>query len=748
MSGRLLAWTAALCVFAAPATAETFLVRDQEDYVRVLSGVKAGDVITLADGEWRDFEIVITGRGRPGEPITLRPETPGGVVLTGQSSLSIGGAHVIVSDLVFRDGYSPTGDVVSFRNGSDDLANNSRATGIVIDGFSKPDRVETDYWVSLYGRNNRFDHGHLTGKTNRGVTLAVRLDSEASRDNGHRIDHNYFGPRPNLGSNGGETLRIGTSHYAEFVSGTVVENNIFDRCDGEVEIISSKSGGNVLRGNLFLRSRGALTLRHGDGTLVERNVFMGHGKDHTGGIRVINRDQTVRENYMEGLRGTGFASALTVMNGVPDSPANRYVQVSGANISHNTVAQSTRISLGAGADEERSAAPRDSRLAGNLFAGNEGDIFIKVDAGISGITLENNVVASGTVDAGADALPRADVSLERGENGLLYPVSDSFRDVGAPRDLVVIALEDVGVSWYAKPDAAEPFGGGAKTAVGTSSGALATAVAAAGDGDTLQLASGEHIVDRTLIVDKALTLVGSGDNDTVVTFARPSLFELRTGGKLQLRSLVIDGAGAPDSEGNAVIRTGSLPILGNVLIDLDDITVRNLTVNRNFHVIYFGTSTFADRVSIARSRFADVSGSIVSAASEGDDQGRYNVEYLDIENSEFRNIAGPVANVYRGGRDESTFGPHVRVEGSTFENAGAGSGQSLRLHGVQNTDIAGNIFAASAPAQITHTVGTPLTAIRDNVFEATPQPDLVELNHPGPPRVRMSGNRSRDEAQR
>ena len=43
----------------------------------------------------------------------------------------------------------------------------------------------------------------------------------------------------------------------------------FDRCDGEVEIISSKSGGNIYRGNLFLQSRGTLTLRHGDGNLVE-----------------------------------------------------------------------------------------------------------------------------------------------------------------------------------------------------------------------------------------------------------------------------------------------------------------------------------------------------------------------------------------------------------------------------------------------------------------------------------------------
>ena len=83
--------------------------------------------------------------------------------------------------------------------------------------------------------------------------MAVRLDSDNSRENYHRIDHNYFGLRAVLGSNGGETLRIGTSHYSLSNSFTVVENNYFDHCDGEVEIISVKSGGNQVRGQSVLR---------------------------------------------------------------------------------------------------------------------------------------------------------------------------------------------------------------------------------------------------------------------------------------------------------------------------------------------------------------------------------------------------------------------------------------------------------------------------------------------------------------
>ena len=45
----------------------------------------------------------------------------------------------------------------------------------------------------MYGKHNRFDHNHLVGKSTVGVTMAVRLDSEESQENYHRIDHNYFG---------------------------------------------------------------------------------------------------------------------------------------------------------------------------------------------------------------------------------------------------------------------------------------------------------------------------------------------------------------------------------------------------------------------------------------------------------------------------------------------------------------------------------------------------------------------------
>src|SRR5205823_7447134 len=117
------------------------------------------------------------------------------------------------------------------------------------------------FFVHLYGADNRMDHCYLAGKTSESPTLQIEAEGQP---NYHRIDHNHFGPRPPLGRNGGETMRVGYSGQSMRNSGTLVESNLFDRCDGEIEIISSKSCGNIYRFNTFLDCAGMLTLRHGN----------------------------------------------------------------------------------------------------------------------------------------------------------------------------------------------------------------------------------------------------------------------------------------------------------------------------------------------------------------------------------------------------------------------------------------------------------------------------------------------------
>ena len=715
------------------AVAADILVNNQKEYARALKAIQPGDSIVLAKGVWTDFEILFTGRGTEDNPITLKAEAKGEVILSGQSNLRLAGEHLIVSGLVFRGGYTPTSAVVAFRRTKGQYANHSRVTEVVIDNYNNPERTETDYWVAIYGKYNRFDHNHLVGKSNRGVTLAVRLDSEESRENFHQIDHNYFGFRPILGSNGGETLRVGTSHYSLTNSHTTVENNYFDRCDGELEIISNKSGSNIFRGNVFFESRGTLTMRHGSGTLIEENVFFGNGVDHTGGIRVINSDQTIRNNYMEGLAGYRFGGALVVMNGVPDSPINRYHQVENALVENNSLVNSDHVQLAAGSDAERSAVPVESRMKNNLFySEGDHDIFTVYDD-ISGIEFDNNVQnrASG-LGAEQDFVTRP-IQMQRADNGLLYPTDPALAEFGVSRDLEPIQKDQTGVDWYPKPDDSPRFDGGSAIQIQPGEGALSAAVRDSSAGDRLVLAEGEYIVERILEVNYPLTIESAGDANSVrIDYERSALFEIRDGGSLKLKGLTISGALTPDSAGNTLIRTQKSSMLTNYELIVEASRIIDLDINHSFNFLTVAKSTFADRIEITDSSFENITGAILKLDAENDDYGIYNAEYLDIRNSSFTSVQGALVNYYRGGTDESTFGPHFQLVDSRLTKVGHGkrnkSGAAIQLHGVQVSEVRQNTVENSAPVKVFHTVGEPVTGITENDFVNTPAIAVVELN--------------------
>lgn len=718
---------------AQPCLARDILVADQAQYKSAVKSAKPGDSIVLRDGEWRDFQIVFAGTGAADKPITLTAQTKGKVLLTGQSNLRLGGRYLVVSGLVFTDGYSPTKEVVSFRRDSKKLARDSRVTEVAIDGFSKPDRRAEDIWVALYGTGNRVDHSHFEGKTNAGVTLAVIRRKGYPLDNRHRIDHNYFGPRPPLGSNGGETIRIGTSHESLSDSNSIVERNIFDRCSGEVEIVSVKSGGNILRENLILSSRGAFVLRHGNGNIVERNVFLGHHVPDSGGVRIINKLQIVRFNYMEGLAGTDLKSAISVMNGVPNSVINRYHQVVGAAIERNSIWDSARITFAAGADAERSVPPVASRFARNLVSGANGSDPFRADGDIAGIALVGNVQAAVADPLLTEGVEQRDLKLVRAANGLLYPTDPALADVGAPRDLVPVTREEVGAPWYrsAAPEAA--FGSGRILRLATDA-SLAEAVGSSRPGDIVALATGMYDVAAPVSVRHRLTIKGQQGADAVVRLAAGGLARIAAGGGLRIENLTVDARALRADAALLSVESGVAP---NYSIALSAVAIHGPAKTARLDGIAMAPGTFADAIDIEGSSFVDM-GTVVAATGEQQPKGWFPVGRSTIVGSSFARVA-MVADVLRKGSDESTFGPYFSMTGSSVADSGVG-GASLRLSGVQHARIAGNSFVESAPIVVIHSVGKPETRVAGNVFRATPAPRIEELTYTGPPRALLAGN--------
>jgi poly(beta-D-mannuronate) lyase len=415
-----------------------------------VSAVQPGDTLTMTNGTWTNVTIQFAAIGTASAPILLRAESYGGVIITGTSNLRISGKHLIADGLLFKNGTSGSGDVIEFR-GSKGESDSCRLTNCSVVNFNPADSTRDYKWISMYGSYNRVDHCYLRGKKHAGTTLVVWL---SAKPNHHHIDHNYFAFRPELyGWNGGETIRVGTSDWSMYDSFTMVEENLFEECNGEIEIISNKSCGNVYRNNTFLGCQGTLTLRHGNRATVEGNYFDGRHAVNSGGIRIIGEDHKVYNNYITRTDGTSLKSALTIMNGVPNSPLNRYFQVKRALVVFNTFVdtRSTFI-LGAGKDAELSLPPDSCVIANNIVVTATGPIVSLSDIPTR-LTWQGNVMYGAALGiALPPGISTANPQLAVSSDGLSRPAPASPTVNGAQGSYPFVTIDMDGQVRDAMPD--------------------------------------------------------------------------------------------------------------------------------------------------------------------------------------------------------------------------------------------------------------------------------------------------------
>jgi poly(beta-D-mannuronate) lyase len=412
-------------VVCCQARAAEHKVSSAADIARLAPALAPGDVLIMTDGQWNDQTINFTAKGSADQPITLRAQTPGKVTLVGDSRLNIDGEHLIVSGIFLNDCKASNGDGIAIKG------RNCRLTDSAVVGG------QYKFFVHFYGFDGRMDHCYLAGKTTEAPTLQIEVDPK--QPNHDRIDHNHFGPRPPLGKNGGETMRVGYSHQSMYNSGTLVEENLFDRCDGEIEIISSKSCENVYRANTFLDCAGMLTLRHGNRCRVEENIFLAHHKKGSGGIRVIGEDHVLVNNYIDGVDKGGF----WITSGIVDSPLVGYFQAKRAVIGHNTVVDSKGpyLELDAGiGTSKRTLRPEKITITNNFFSLPEGGGTLLKGTEGEGFKWEGNLIGGAAVDHAGMKVVEAKV--ERGENGLL-----GTSGAGAAIKGRALAAKDVGPAW-------------------------------------------------------------------------------------------------------------------------------------------------------------------------------------------------------------------------------------------------------------------------------------------------------------
>jgi poly(beta-D-mannuronate) lyase len=708
--------------------ARSIKVNNEEELKAAIKSAAAGDEIILSNGVWKDIQINFFGKGTKEAPIVLRAETSGKVSIEGVSNLKIGGTFLVVKGLYFKNGYTSSGTVIDFHIDSKSIANHCKVTDCVIEDFTQLNRVNDDHWVEFWGRHNELSNSYIAGKSNQGPTIMVVLQGNEQINNYHQIINNHFGPRPRKGGPHGETIQIGDSGTSMAPCFTTVANNLFERCDGEVEIISNKSNNNIYRNNIFYKSEGSLVLRHGNYCTIDGNIFVGDdNSEFIGGIRVVNTGHWITNNYFYNIKGKEFRSALAVMNGVPKSPLNRYNQVTDAVIAYNTFVDCRtpwQFSVGANMDksdvlplqEIRSARPKRIVMANNVIYNQVANDFpIKSYDKVDGVLFKNNISNSpNNSDVKDKGLTTENFSMSKVSDWLYIPatnqneVYDGFDFETIQKDLFgtdrsnvnvlgamvlpvnnkgQINKSDFGATWFSNENKAVP----SKVIKVKSAKELVLALADNVSGSTIELRKGVYKLDASLIIDKNITIRSKDANNKAIIVYKGKVntpaFLMVPKGNLTLSNVFLKGG---KTQNAFATKEKDMSSAYNLKVD-------NTEISDFDYVVRAYKDAFADTISVANSYIKNCKRGL-SLAAENDDLGEYNAEFVYITNSKFDGIEKAVLDYYRGGYDESTIGGNLVFDNNTVTNSGKfeESGLLIKNRGIVNLSIANNAFKSNA----------------------------------------------------
>lgn len=331
---------------------QVLTVKNIAELELAVSRARPGRVIQLANGMYNQVcHLQAQGTGK--DSIIVRAQRKGGVQLSNLVNISgrgltLSGFHFTGKGAVYMSGQA-------FRLTACRMVDVQQGKWVRVAPGSR--EVEIDHCV--------FEKKTINRVLDRDCQL-IQIIVRNQREN-HHIHHNQFrNVLRGKKRNGYETVQVITEKnpfdpppgHAQ----TIIEDNFFEACNGESEIISIKSNGNLIRRNTFKACRGYVVLRHGDENTVVGNIFMGEIQKNTGGVRLQGADHMVANNYFYELT----RSAVVVMDGTPDK---LYVQVERARILHNSFINcKTGLEIGKSHSKGHDdATPRNCVVGNNLF---------------------------------------------------------------------------------------------------------------------------------------------------------------------------------------------------------------------------------------------------------------------------------------------------------------------------------------------------------------------------------------------
>jgi poly(beta-D-mannuronate) lyase len=347
-------------------------VASKKSFSKVIRQAKAGDTIVIANGRYNGWSADLDCQGTSKRPVTIRPQSAGGVVFTGSSHISITGSYVTVIGLRFEQ-CNIKENLLEFKR-----SDHCRIVNCVFENSGHSGGAKAPIGISPGASNNHITDCRFSNISARCVNLTMNDDIyEHGVPSGNVIRNNHFKDIPRAGKNGREAIKIGTNQptYGHIVVGTIVEENVFDRCNGEAEIISNKCAGNIYRRNVFNQCDGELVMRGGENCLIEGNRFF-EGK---GGIRLCGTGHVVKDNVIVNSRETG----IRLFFGMTKEQGGHYQAAGQCLITNNTIVNAKRVGIllgdGRGNNHKengiQNVAPEGNRLLNNIITGSTGDLF-------------------------------------------------------------------------------------------------------------------------------------------------------------------------------------------------------------------------------------------------------------------------------------------------------------------------------------------------------------------------------------
>lgn len=395
----------------------TRFVANVSQFKDALNAMNPGDTILVMDGTYNLGGVKVTRGGSALKPILIKSQHLFGAKITGASYFNPQGQNYTTYE-GFKFELSQVSSIFKMEG-----CTNVRITR---NWFTMPsDTTQNSKWITVgeiwandvcRSQYNRIDHNLFEGKHDLGALLVIdgshgTVPAISKHD---RIDHNIFRDNTPRVANEKETIRIGVSDLCNLDAYTVVENNLFEDCDGDPEIVSVKSYSDTIRNNTFHHCLGTISLRQGKGSVVEGNFMFGDGKTAVfeggtigcGGVRMYGLNHKIFNNYFFGLTGYKWDAAITITNGDVDNSStslSSHFLPENIIITNNTLINNvSNIEIGFDNGGSYGKSPKNCVIANNIVSALSNPIVKYYSTtSLAGVSFINNILfPSGTASIG------------------------------------------------------------------------------------------------------------------------------------------------------------------------------------------------------------------------------------------------------------------------------------------------------------------------------------------------------------